>query len=64
MGNEEQMPPRLLMPAIFAITCFVIGEAATAASFDGTYIGKRVLTKGDPSACIAQDTASVTIHDG
>jgi hypothetical protein len=30
-------------------------------SFDGTYTGERVLTAGDPAACVAKDAASSTI---
>ena len=31
-------------------------------SYDGTYTGERVLTKGDPAACMAKDPVSVVIH--
>jgi hypothetical protein len=57
----KAMPTRPLVPALFAIACFAT-EADMADSVDGTYVGERVLTKGDPSGCLAQDTVSVTIH--
>jgi len=37
---------------------------AAGDSFDGVYTGKRVLTKGPPDACPAEDSVSVIIHDG
>ena len=45
------------------IACLALAAPAFAEnSFDGTYSGERVLTKGDPSGCVAKDTVSVTIH--
>jgi hypothetical protein len=30
--------------------------------FDGTYTGERVLTAGDPAACVAMESVSIDIH--
>jgi hypothetical protein len=41
----------------------VIGPALGAErTFDGVYIGKRVLTKGSGPQCPVEDNVSVTIH--
>lgn len=46
------------------IACIALAASAFGAedSFDGTYIGQRVLTKGEPGACVAKDPVSVTIQ--
>ena len=31
-------------------------------SFDGTYAGERVLTTGDPAACVSKEAVSIVIH--
>jgi hypothetical protein len=36
---------------------------AAGDSFDGVYTGKRVLTKGPPGQCPAEESVSVTIQD-
>jgi hypothetical protein len=36
---------------------------AAGDSFDGVYTGKRVLTKGPPGQCPAEESVSVTIED-
>ena len=56
------MPSRChLLPLI---VCVVVVAPAFGAgnSFDGTYTGERVLTKGDPDACVAKDAVSLVIQ--
>jgi len=48
---------RLIACAVVAVPAFGVGN-----SFDGTYTGERVLTKGDPAACVAKDTVSIVIQ--
>ena len=50
--------------ALPLIACIVLAVPAFGAgnSFDGTYTGERVLTKGDPAICVAKDPVSVVIH--
>jgi hypothetical protein len=51
--------------AVWAALCLATAGLALADSFNGTYTGKRVLTKGDPAACAPrEDSVSVTIGDG
>jgi hypothetical protein len=38
--------------------------AAQPVSFDGTYIGKRILTNDDKTFCLIEENASVTIKGG
>jgi hypothetical protein len=43
----------------------VAGPAVAAGdSFDGAYTGKRVLTKGPPEQCPAEESVSVAINGG
>jgi hypothetical protein len=46
------------------VVCLAVAGSALATAFDGTYTGKRVLTKGDPSECARDDDVSITISDG
>jgi hypothetical protein len=46
------------------MACFATAEAGAADVVDGTYTGERVLTRGDPSACVVKDAVSATIQDG
>jgi hypothetical protein len=50
--------------ALPLIACMALAVPALGAetSFDGTYAGERVLTKGDPASCVAKDTVSIVIH--
>ena len=50
--------------ALPLIACVVVAVPAFGAgnSFDGTYAGERVLTNGDPAACVAKDTVSIVIQ--
>ena len=45
---------------------FAVAERALRAAytFDGIYIGKRVLTKGPDPQCVPSEDVSVTIHGG
>jgi hypothetical protein len=63
--GAQAMPtrPRLLQAVCGAI-CLATAGLALADSFNGTYTGKKVLTKGDPAACAPrEDSVSVTIGD-
>jgi hypothetical protein len=40
----------------------VVGPTRGSDTFDGTYTGTRVLTKGEGDRCPAKDDVSVTIH--
>lgn len=46
------------------MACITLAAPAFGAenSFDGTYTGERVLTKGEAGACAAKDPVSVVIH--
>jgi hypothetical protein len=46
------------------IACLALAVPAFGAetSYDGTYTGERVLTKGDPAVCTAKDPVSVVVH--
>ena len=50
--------------ALPLIACVVVAVPAFGArnSFDGTYTGESVLTKGDPAVCVAEDAVSIVIH--
>ncbi|HET8637694.1 MAG TPA: hypothetical protein VFL96_12675 [Acidobacteriaceae bacterium] len=48
-----------------ALTSLAMGGlivAGAGASFDGVYVGKRVLAKGPADSCPAEESVSVTIH--
>ena len=55
--------PRLLS-AVCGALCLATAGLALADSINGTYTGKRVLTKGNPAACARDENVSVTIGDG
>ena len=55
--------PQLLLAVCSAI-CLATACPALADSINGTYTGKRVLTKGNPAACARDENVSVTIGDG
>ena len=54
----------LAVPGICGVMCLVVGLALAAEhTFDGTYTGKRVLTKGSANpTCPAEEDVSVTVH--
>jgi len=54
----------LAVSAICGVMCVVAGVALAAVhTLDGTYTGKRVLTKGSASpTCPAEEDVSVTVH--
>ena len=56
------MPVRRFVLAMFAVACFGSASTGVAESFDGSYVGERSLTKGDPSACADKGAVSVSIH--
>ena len=56
MPNRRRALP-LTAACILAVPAFGAENA-----FDGTYTGERVLTVGDPAACVAKDAASATIQ--
>jgi hypothetical protein len=58
------MPTRPFGLAMFVVAFLGAASPGVAQSFDGSYVGERSLTKGDPSACVAKDAVSVTIHGG
>jgi hypothetical protein len=51
---------------VCSLAFLAIAEPAIGAAdlFDGVYTGKRVLTKGPAESCPAEESVSVTIHDG
>jgi hypothetical protein len=57
---------RLMALAIYGLLVFAVAEPALGAAdtFDGIYIGKRVLTKGPDPQCVPSEDVSVTIHGG
>jgi len=61
---ENWMEHGLAVSGICGVICVVAGLALAAEhTFDGTYTGKRVLTKGSASpACPAEEDVSVTVH--
>ena len=52
---------RRILPAVCCIAALSVASAASANSFDGTYTGKRILTKGAAQSCPADDAVSVII---
>ena len=60
--EPRAMPVRPFVLAMFAVACFGSASTGVAESFDGSYVGERSLTKGDPSACAYKGAVSVTIH--
>jgi hypothetical protein len=52
--------------AIRGLICLAWAGTAQGetSQFDGVYTGQRVLTKGDPDACLATDAVTVTIRGG
>jgi hypothetical protein len=48
----------LVVCAVLAVPAFAVEN-----SFDGTYTGERVLTQGQPGACVTQDAVFATIQD-
>ncbi|MBS0452683.1 MAG: hypothetical protein JSS14_15390 [Proteobacteria bacterium] len=62
--NRTQRSPIILVA--MGIACFVAGlafSAEPAHKYNGTYYGKRSLTKGKPSAmCPPEDDVSITIE--
>jgi hypothetical protein len=58
------MPTRPFVLAMSVLACFGSASPGVAESFDGSYVGERSLTKGDPSACVDKDAVSITIHGG
>lgn len=44
------------------VACSAFTTSGLADPFDGSYVGERSLTRGDPSACVDKDAVSVTIH--
>jgi hypothetical protein len=48
----------------FWVICLLMTAPALSAenTFDGTYTGKRVLTKGTDQTCPTEDDVSVTVH--
>lgn len=49
--------------ALLLIACAaLLGPARAQGSFDGTYTGERVLSQGNPGACVAKEPVSATIH--
>ena len=47
---------------LIACIALVVPAFGAETSYDGTYTGERVLTKGDPAVCIAKDPVSVVVH--
>jgi hypothetical protein len=53
------------LPLVATLVVAALPTQAFGQAFDGTYAGKRVLTKGDPSAnCTRQEDVSVIIKTG
>jgi len=48
------------LPLSAAFAIFAYGAFGASDTLDGTYAGERVLTKGYPAECTAQDPVSVT----
>jgi hypothetical protein len=61
----RRIPKRRMPLGMCGLAFLAVAGPAVAAgdSFDGVYTGKRVLTKG-PGQCPAEESVSVTIHDG
>jgi hypothetical protein len=58
------MPTRPFVLAMFVVAGFGSASPGVAESFDGSYVGERSLTHGDPSACVDKEAVSATIHGG
>ena len=58
------MHTRPFVLVMFVIACFGSASLGVAESFDGSYVGERSLTRGDPSACVDKDAVSVTVPGG
>lgn len=61
------IPHRLLVATALGLCLAVAGSPVLGAehTFDGIYLGKRVLTKGTANEnCPAEENVSVTIHGG
>jgi hypothetical protein len=56
------MPSRRHTLPMIACIALTVPAFAADTSFDGTYIGQRVLTKGEPGACVAKDPVSITVQ--
>ena len=66
-GEQKVMSKRgrvLSVMCGIALLGLATSPATLGGSFDGTYTGKGVLTKGDTPSCPAEDDVSVTISDG
>jgi hypothetical protein len=67
-GNPtmRRIPKRRIHLGMCSLAFLAIAGPVVAAgdSFDGVYTGKRVLTKGPPGQCPAEESVSVTINDG
>jgi hypothetical protein len=55
---------RLMLSAVCGLIVVTVAEPALDASdtFDGVYVGKRVLTQGSGPRCSTEADVSVTIH--
>ena len=60
---QRRAPKRLFALALITVLV-TFSPRVSAESFDGTYLGKRVLTKGGGPSCPAQDDVSITITTG
>jgi hypothetical protein len=60
--RERQLPNHWHALPLTACVAFVMPAFGAENLFDGTYTGERVLTAGDPAACVAKDAASATIQ--
>jgi hypothetical protein len=60
--RETPMPNRRHALPLTACIALAVPALGAENSFDGTYTGERVLTAGDPAACVAKDAASATIQ--
>src|SRR5215469_337031 len=60
--ERKPMRARTLLLAMAALGCLGGTRLVMADAVDGTYTGERVLMQGSPSACVAKDAVSITIH--
>jgi hypothetical protein len=56
------MSSRRHMLSLLAYIALLVPAVGAENSFDGTYTGERVVTEGDPAACVAKDAVSIVIH--
>jgi hypothetical protein len=71
-AHRYKRPPRkrterrIVLSALCGVVGLVAAEAALCAenTFDGTYTGKRVLTKGPNAPCVSSEDMSATIRGG